>query len=179
MARVARDDRGAFEELVTKYQKKVINFVYRYTGNPSVAEELAQESFIRVYRAAGSYRPEARFTTWLFTIVRNICMNYKTREGRHDQQMDPEAASLQLSSSESNPETEALRREMRQKIQAAIQELPETLRAPLVLNHFNQMQYEEIAKILNLSLTAVKVRIHRAKAALAEKLRPLRESDRL
>lgn len=171
MMKVARGDRAAFEELVLKYQKKVINAVYRYVGNPSVAEELAQDVFVRVYRAAETYKPEARFSTWLFTIVRNICLNYRTREGKHDQQMDSETEPLLLTAA-NNPETEMMRKELRQRIQSALQELPETLRLPLVLNHFSQMQYEEIAKVLDISLSAVKVRIHRARLALAEKLKP-------
>lgn len=171
MGRVSGGDRQAFEELVTKYNTKVINTIYRYIGNPSVAEELAQDVFVRVYRAAESYKPEARFSTWLFTIVRNICLNYRTREGKYDQQMDSESEPQRLTSENNNPEAELLRKEMRRKIQKAISELPETLRLPLILNHFNQMQYVEIAKVLDLSLAAVKVRIHRAKLALADKLK--------
>lgn len=175
MRRVSRGDRPAFEELVVRHQRKVINFIYRYTGNPSVSEELAQDVFVRVYRAAESYKPEAKFSTWLFTIVRNICANYRTRQGKHDQQMDSETEPLRLESPGTSPEAEMLRKEMRAKIQAAIQELPETLRVPLILNYFNQMQYDEIARTLDLSLAAVKVRIHRARLALAEKLNPLRD----
>src|SRR5262249_25624904 len=173
MQRVAKEDRAAFEELVLKYQKKVINTIYRYTGNPGVAEELTQDVFVRVYRAAKNYRPEARFSTWLFTIVRNVCANYRTREGKYDRQMDSEAGPQLAGPAQHNPESDYQRKEVQQKIQQAIAELPESLRMPLVLNHFSQMQYEEIARVLNLSLAAVKVRIHRARLALVEKLSAL------
>jgi RNA polymerase sigma-70 factor (family 1) len=173
MQRVAKEDRAAFEELVLKYQRKVINTIYRYTGNPGVAEELAQDVFVRVFRAAKKYRPEARFSTWLFTIVRNVCANYRTREGKYDRQMDSEASPQLAGPAQQNPEADYLRKEVQQKIQQAIAELPESLRMPLILNHFSQMQYEEIARVLNLSLAAVKVRIHRARMALVEKLSAL------
>jgi RNA polymerase sigma factor (sigma-70 family) len=160
----------SFEELVLKHQKAVLNAAYRYTGNPSVAEELAQDVFVRVFRAARSYRPEARFSTWLFTIVRNVCMNYKMREGKQDHQMDPDNDLVVISQGQENPEQRAIRRELEQKIQRAIMSLPETLRLPLILSQFQQMPYEEIAKVLELSVAAVKVRIHRARNALAERL---------
>src|SRR3990172_784921 len=118
MLRVARGDRRAFEELMLKYQRAVVNTAYMYVGNPSVAEEFAQDVFLRVYRAASRYRPEARFSTWLFTIVRNVCMNYRTREGRYDRQMDPETeAVLEL---QENPESEMVKKERQRKIQEAI-----------------------------------------------------------
>src|SRR5262249_17063234 len=149
-----------------------LNTAYRYTGNPSVAEDLAQDVFVRVYRAAANYRPDAKFSTWLFTIVRNLCANYRTREGRYDQQMDPEADASAALPSQESPEDAVVRKELRQQIQNAIQSLPESLRMPLILHQFSGMQYEEVAKVLELSLAAVKVRIHRAKLSLAEKLRP-------
>jgi RNA polymerase sigma-70 factor (ECF subfamily) len=168
----------SFEELVLKHQKAVLNAAYRYTGNPSVAEELTQDVFVRVFRAAKSYRPEARFSTWLFTIVRNVCMNYKMREGKQDHQMDAENDLAEISQSQENPEQRAIRRELEEKIQKAIMSLPESLRMPLILSQFHQMPYEEVAKVLELSVAAVKVRIHRARNALAERLISSQKSDR-
>ncbi len=170
MLKAGRGNHQSFEELVLKHQKAVLNAAYRYTGNPSVAEELAQEVFVRVYRAASSYRPEARFSTWLFTIVRNVCSNYRMREGKRDYQMDPDADLPSISQSQENPEQRAMRRELEHKIQEAILSLPETLRLPLILSQFQQMPYEEIARVLELSVAAVKVRVHRARRALAERL---------
>lgn len=170
MLKAGKGSLQSFEELVLKHQKAVLNAAYRYTGNPSVAEELTQDVFVRVYRAASSYRPEARFSTWLFTIVRNVCMNYKMREGKQDHQMDPDNDLVTISQNQENPEQRAIRRELEQKIQDAIMSLPETLRLPLILSQFQQMPYEEIARVLELSVAAVKVRIHRARNALAERL---------
>jgi RNA polymerase sigma-70 factor (ECF subfamily) len=170
MLKAGKGDLQAFETLVLKHQKPVLNAAYRYTGNPSVAEELAQDVFVRVFRAAPSYRPEARFSTWLFTIVRNVCSNYRMREGKHDQQIDAEADLPSMSQDQENPEERAIRNELECKIQKAILALPESLRMPLILSQFQQLPYEEIARILELSVSAVKVRIFRARQALAEKL---------
>jgi len=178
MLKVGEGNLQSFEELVLKHQKAVLNAAYRYTGNPSVAEELTQDVFVRVFRAAKSYRPEARFSTWLFTIVRNVCMNYKMREGKQDHQMDADNDLTEVSQSQENPEQRAIRRELELKIQKAIMSLPETLRMPLILSQFHQMPYEEIAKVLELSVAAVKVRIHRARNALAERLIASEKSDR-
>lgn len=170
MLKAGEGNLQSFEELVLKHQKAVLNAAFRYTGNPSVAEELTQDVFVRVFRAAKSYRPEARFSTWLFTIVRNVCMNYKMREGKQDHQMDADNDLVEISQSQENPEQRAIRRELEMKIQEAIMSLPETLRMPLILSQFQQMPYEEIAKVLELSVAAVKVRIHRARNALAQRL---------
>lgn len=167
----------SFEELVLKHQKAVLNAAFRYTGNPSVAEELTQDVFVRVFRAAKSYRPEARFSTWLFTIVRNVCMNYKMREGKQDHQMDADNDLVEVSQNQENPEQRAIRRELEVKIQKAIMSLPESLRLPLILSQFQQMPYEEVAQALELSVAAVKVRIHRARNALAEILIASRKPD--
>jgi RNA polymerase sigma-70 factor, ECF subfamily len=178
MLKAGEGNLQSFEKLVLKHQKAVLNAAYRYTGNPSVAEELTQDVFVRVFRAAKSYRPEARFSTWLFTIVRNVCMNYKMREGKQDHQMDADNDLVEISQNQENPEQRAIRRELELKIQKAIMSLPESLRLPLILSQFQQMPYEEIAKVLELSVAAVKVRIHRARNALAERLISTQKSDR-
>jgi RNA polymerase sigma-70 factor, ECF subfamily len=178
MLKAGEGNLQSFEQLVLKHQKAVLNAAFRYTGNPSVAEELTQDVFVRVFRAAKSYRPEARFSTWLFTIVRNVCMNYKMREGKQDHQMDADNDFVEISQNQENPEERVIRRELEVKIQKAIMSLPETLRMPLILSQFQQMPYEEIAKVLELSVAAVKVRIHRARNALAERLVTPQKSDR-
>ncbi len=170
MLKAGTGDLQAFETLVLKHQKSVLNAAFRYTGNPSVAEELTQDIFVRVFRAAPTYRPEARFSTWLFTIVRNVCSNYRMREGKQDHQIDAEADLPSMSQDQENPEEKAIRHELESKIQKAVLALPESLRLPLILSQFQQMPYEEIAQVLELSVAAVKVRIFRARQALAEKL---------
>jgi RNA polymerase sigma-70 factor (ECF subfamily) len=170
MLKAGAGDLHSFEMLVIKYQKSVLNAAYRYTGNPSVAEELAQDVFVRVFRAAPTYKPEARFSTWLFTIVRNVCSNYRTREGKQDHQVDADADLPSIAKDDENPEQAAIRHELECKIQNAVLALPESLRLPLILSQFQQMPYEEIATVLDLSVAAIKVRIFRARQALAEKL---------
>jgi RNA polymerase sigma-70 factor (ECF subfamily) len=170
MLKAGAGDLNCFEQLVLKHQKSVLNAAYRYTGNPSVAEELAQDVFVRVFRAAATYKPEARFSTWLFTIVRNVCSNYRMRQGKQDHQMDAELDLSAISQNDENPEEAAMRNELESRIQKAILALPETLRLPLILSQFQQMSYEEIANVLELSVAAVKVRIFRARQVLAEKL---------
>ncbi|HJZ12773.1 MAG TPA: sigma-70 family RNA polymerase sigma factor [Acidobacteriota bacterium] len=172
MLRAAAGNQDAFEQLVVKYQRPVMNAAYRYTGNAAAAEELAQEVFIRVFRAAKNYRPEARFSTWLFTIVRNVCSNYRAREGKQDlaESIEAQSESIVLVSRHQDPQESVIRKEAEEKVQQAILTLPDSLRLPLVLHHFSNRSYEEIAAILDLSLSAVKVRIHRAKLALLEKL---------
>jgi RNA polymerase sigma-70 factor, ECF subfamily len=178
MLRAGKGDRQAFEQIVLKYQKSIINTAYRYTGNPSIAEDLAQEVFVRVYRAASSYKPSARFSTWLFTIARNTCSNYRQREGRLDHRTNTEVdLSLTLREEES-PESLLVRKQTELKVQDAVNQLPESLKTPLILNQFNQMSYDEIAKVMKISLTAVKVRIHRAKQTLADRLlRPAKPEE--
>jgi RNA polymerase sigma-70 factor (ECF subfamily) len=172
MLRVGQGDRVAFEHLLSKYQKMVIQTAFRYVGNPSVAEELAQDIFVRVFRAAPTYRPEARFTTWLFTIVRNVCANYRSRQGRYDGQMDSEI-DPSIAIEQFSPEDDIVREETKIKVRKAVAALPETLRSALILHQFNHLSYDEIAKILNISLSAVKVRIHRARLTLMEELKEL------
>ncbi len=173
MLRVSMGDRIAFESLVSKFQRSVINTAYRYTGNPSVAEELAQDVFVRMYRAAPAYKPEARFSTWLFTIVRNVCANYRERQGRFDRQMDPEADAYLTMQDADNPQDGLIRQEREKRIRNAVNSLPDSLRMPLVLHQFNHMAYDEVARVLQISLSAVKVRIHRARTALMEQLKDL------
>jgi RNA polymerase sigma-70 factor (ECF subfamily) len=173
MLRVADGDRSAFENLVLKYQKAILNTAFRFTGNPAVAEELAQDVFVRVYRAASGYRPEARFSTWLFTIVRNVCMNYRSREGKYDLQMDSELKQEMAAVDQPDPEESLIRIERRRKVRDAVKSLPETLRLPLILHQFQHLSYEEVAEVLEVSLAAVKVRIHRARIALVDELKEL------
>jgi RNA polymerase sigma factor, sigma-70 family len=173
MLRVVSGDRSAFENLVLKYQKAILNTAFRYTGNPAVAEELAQDVFVRVYRAASSYKPEARFSTWLFTIVRNVCMNYRSREGKYDLQMDSELKQEMTAEDQPDPEESLIRLERQRKVRDAVKSLPETLRLPLILHQFQHLSYEEVAEVLEVSLAAVKVRIHRARVALVDELKEL------
>lgn len=175
MLRVRGGDIDAFEVLVEKHQHSVVGTVARMLGNPSDAEDIAQQVFIRVWKSAARYEPSAKFTTWLMTITRNLVFNESRRRSRarvvrlHDenddgpvvQHADPDASS---------PADELLDAELREAVDTAISELPEKHRLAIVLRRYENMAYEEIAKVLKTSVPAVKSILFRARADLKEKL---------
>jgi RNA polymerase sigma-70 factor (ECF subfamily) len=175
MLRVRDGDIDAFESLVVKHQHSVIGTVARMMGNPSDSEDIAQQVFIRVWKSAVRYEPSAKFTTWLMTITRNLVFNESRRRSRarvvplHDdaddgptvQYADPEAGS---------PADDLLDAELRDAVDTAIAELPEKHRLAIILRRYENMAYEEIAKVLKTSVPAVKSILFRARADLKAKL---------
>jgi RNA polymerase sigma-70 factor (ECF subfamily) len=180
MLRVKRGDRAAFAALVEKYQQPVLNFLMRSLQDEAEAEDLAQNVFVQVWKSARRYRRTARFSTWLFTIARNLCLNELRRRARHP------AAPLEAAASETEtplpqrledrqtatPPEALLREELFQKVEAALAELPETQRAALLLCREEEFSYEDIAAILGCSLSATKSLIHRGRETLKQKLKP-------
>lgn len=182
--RAVHGDVPAFEELVRRYQDRIFNFALRYTGNPADAEEVAQEAFMKAYRALDRFRGDAKFSTWLFQITKNLCINRYHRKRRRmahrrisiQQRMDDEdAAPLQIESEEPGPQEEALRGELRERIEAGITELEPHYRAALVLRDIEGLDYAEIGQILDVPVGTVKSRIHRARNELQQILRPFLE----
>ena len=180
MLRVKRGDRAAFAELVDKYKQPVINFVYRSLRDEAEAEDLAQNVFLQVYKSRSRYKQTAKFSTWLFTIARNLCLNELRRRSRHpaesldeshaeneDQPARQFEDKSQMAASE-----EALHGELGQKIEEALAELPENQRSAILLCRQDDLSYEEIARVLRCSLSATKSLIHRGREALKEKLKP-------
>ncbi|MBM2829164.1 MAG: rpoE [Actinobacteria bacterium] len=160
--------RDAFEILFSRYHRKVIHFAYRMTGEQARAEEAAQETFLRVARAAGTWQPTARFSTWLYTIARRTTLNYIRDEKDEDKDGQP---ALQLPGPKAlNPEEMAWSAEVRERFAAALQRLPETYRAAFVLNRGEGLSYEEVASVLGITVQAVKSRIFRAREMLMESL---------
>jgi len=184
MLRVKRGDRGAFAELVGKYRQPLFNFICRTLRDEAESEDVAQNVFLQVYKSRQRYEPTARFSTWLFTIARNLCLNEIRRRTRHPAESIEEHAgeSEELPSRQYEdkknflPADSLLHRELARKIQAAISELPETQRSAILLCQQNELSYEEIAKILDCSLSATKSLIHRARETLKEKLKPYLQS---
>lgn len=180
MLRVKRGDRAAFAALVEKYQQPVLNFLRRSLQDEVEAEDLAQNVFVQAWKSARRYRRTARFSTWLFTIARNLCLNELRRRARHA------AASLESASGESEtplpqrledrqtvtPPEALLREELFQKVEAALAALPETQRTAILLCREEEFSYEEIAAILGCSLSATKSLIHRGRETLKQKLKP-------
>ena len=180
MLRVKGGDLRAFEDLVNKYKQPVTNLIYRMLGDAAEAEDLAQSVFVQVYKAADRYRVSAKFTTWLFTIARNLCLNEIRRRSRHPAESldaphpeyeDQPRHQFEDAKTDSPPDA-LLQGELEQKIQQALSELPESQRIAILLCRQDELSYEEIARVLGCSLSATKSLIHRGRETLKQKLKP-------
>jgi len=174
MRLVGEGDTGAFEELVEKHQALVAGTIGRMLGSNSDVEDIAQQVFIRVWKSARRYVPRAKFTTWLLKITRNLVFNELRRTKRRAQiplQSEPGTEDPPLKD-EMNlaPDASLLEVELRRTIEEAILQLPETQRMALVLRRYEQLSYEEIADVLELSVPAVKSVLFRARSELRERL---------
>ncbi|HXT42439.1 MAG TPA: sigma-70 family RNA polymerase sigma factor [Candidatus Angelobacter sp.] len=180
MLSVRRGDRRAFEELVNRYKQPVINFLYRTLGDPVEAEDLSQNVFLQVFKSADRYKVSAKFTTWLFTIARNLCLNEIRRRSRHPaESLDaphPEHDDQPLRQFEdarnSSPPDALLHGELEEKIQQALGELPDNQRLAILLCRQDELSYDDIARVLGCSLPATKSLIHRGRETLKQKLKP-------
>lgn len=180
MLRVKRGDLQAFAALVEKYKQPVMNLVYRTLPDATEAEDLAQNVFVQVNKSARRYKPSAKFSTWLFTIARNLCLNEIRRRTRHpadsiDQPAgtDADIAACQVPDTRfASPGDALLERELQAKVEEAIRALPDNQRMALLLCRQEELSYEEIARILGCSLSATKSLIHRARETLKERLKP-------
>jgi len=180
MLLVKQGDRRAFEALVEKYKQPVMNLIYRTLPDATEAEDLAQNVFVQVFKSAHRYEVSAKFTTWLFTIARNLCLNEIRRRSRHpadsmdvehpDNEEQPYRQYEDLKM-EAPPEM-LLHSELEQKIQEALAELPENQRTAILLFKDDEMSYEQIAEVLACSLSATKSLIHRGREVLKLKLKP-------
>ena len=174
MRLVGEGDTRAFEELVEKHQALVAGTIGRMLGSNSDVEDIAQQVFIRVWKSARRYVPRAKFTTWLLKITRNLVFNELRRTKRRAQvplQSEPGTDDPPLKD-ETNlaPDASLLEVELRRTIEEAILQLPETQRMALVLRRYEQLSYEEIADVLELSVPAVKSVLFRARSELRERL---------
>ncbi|HEY3913907.1 MAG TPA: sigma-70 family RNA polymerase sigma factor [Verrucomicrobiae bacterium] len=184
MLRVKGGDTLAFETLVEKYKRPVINVLFRMIRDLDEAEDLAQNVFIRVYQSADRYQASAKFSTWLFTIARHLCLNEIRRRGRHpaeslesSQQENEEQPAKQFEDSRTfSPPQAFLHEELERKIQEAVGDLPEKQRMAIVLCQQDELSYEEIAEVLECSLSATKSLIHRGRETLKLKLKPYLQS---
>jgi RNA polymerase sigma-70 factor (ECF subfamily) len=180
MLRVKQGDEEAFVQLVEKYKQPVLNFVQRTVRDATDAEDIAQTAFVQVYKSANRYRAAAKFSTWLFTIARNLCLNELRRRSRHPaDSMDalhPDQGDQPLRQFEDvknpTPPDSLLQGELEEKIQAALSTLPENQRTALLLCRQEELSYEEMAEILNCSVSAVKSLIHRGRETLKHTLKP-------
>ncbi|MFA6544278.1 MAG: sigma-70 family RNA polymerase sigma factor [Limisphaerales bacterium] len=181
MLRVKRGDRAAFEELVARYQQPVLNFIFRTLPDSAEAEDLAQGVFVQVWKSAARYEPAAKFSTWLFTIARNLCLNELRRRSRHPADSldapahsdsdEPRGHGIEDKREAAAPDT-LLRGELEAKVSEAVAALPENQRTALLLWQREEMAYEDIAEVLDCSLSAVKSLIHRSRETLKARLKP-------
>jgi RNA polymerase sigma-70 factor (ECF subfamily) len=178
MARIAEGDEYAFEILVHRHQTSILNLIYRFIGDRTQAKDLAQEVFLRVWQAAGSYQPKAKFTTWIYRITANLCFNglksarrkkwfsfnWFDEEGEH---------TIEETLSDGAPSAEdiLLEKERSRQISDALQSLPDNQRMALVLKRYDDLSYQEIAKVIGCSVPAVESLLVRAKRTLQEKLK--------
>ena len=180
MLRVKQGDRPAFEELVEKYKQPVMNLVYRTLPDATEAEDLAQHVFLQVFKSAHRYEVSAKFTTWLFTIARNLCLNEIRRRSRHpadsldetfaDNEEQPIRQPEDLKAL--SPPDSLLQDELEEKVEAALAELPEKQRTAILMCRGDEFSYEDIAKVLECSVSATKSLIHRGRETLKQKLKP-------
>lgn len=180
MLRVKDGDEHSFGVLLEKHRNPVIHFVYRMVQDRAVAEELSQEVFLRVYRSRASYEPSARFTTWLFRIATHLALNW-LRDGRKEkghQRLDAPARSEkdgELPAREVSDRTPSVEQRMvyqtkLQEVRAAIAMLPEKQRAAVLMHKYEEMEYSQIANVLDCSESAVKSLLFRAYETLRARL---------
>ena len=184
MERYRAGDEEAFTLLVRRHQQPLINFIARYINDRDGAEDLAQETFVRIFKAARRYKPgQAHFKTWMYHIASNLCKNELRNRGRRhryrvDNVVEGNSDSEQIDLIESapadagfQPEVALERKELLDAIQRAIAELPEQYRAPLVLRDLQGLSYDEISETLELRSGTTKSRINRARLMLKDKLK--------
>ncbi|OZI24818.1 RNA polymerase sigma factor RpoE [Bordetella genomosp. 7] len=184
VARVQRGDKKAFDLLVLKYQRKILRLLGRMIRDPAEVEDVAQEAFIKAYRALPQFRGESAFYTWLYRIAVNTARNWLASAGRRpsapnaieteDGETFNETDNL---TDISTPEAVLASREIAQTVNAVIEELPEELRTAIVLREIEGMSYEDIAQSMDCPIGTVRSRIFRAREAIASRLRPLLDTD--
>jgi len=175
IAAVATGDADAFETLVRKYERLVLSTAFRYLGDATAAEDAAQEIFIKVWRNAKRFRGKSSFSTWLYRVVVNHCLNAKSKRKHRETLPLDEAVAEESPNVEGQYEKERTARAVRE----AVEGLPGKQRIALILSKFDERSYKEIAEIMGMSLSSVESLIYRAKRNLRRKLAPLMERSPL
>ena len=186
MVQLAAGSHYAFEELLARYETQVITFCYAFMRSREGAEDIAQETFLRVFRNSSRYQPVAKFTTWLYKIAANLCIN-ELKKGKLRQTLsldepageDPEGTKIieRVASGDPSPLSDAERREAQHLIGKAIDHLPDDQRTTLVMVEYHHMQYQDIAEILGVTVSAIKMRVKRGRETLRETLKILQAQE--
>lgn len=180
MEKTAQGDLNAFKMIVEKYQDSIMNTIYRYIGDRFQAEDLTQEVFLRVFKSAKKYKPKAKFSTWLYRITVNLCLNYNRDKKKnpvislssHSKDDDREILEKVPASEEYRPDIILLKKERNAIIKKTIYSLPEKQRMAVILQRFEDLSYKEISKVMGCSVSAVESLLFRAKENLRKKLAP-------
>ena len=180
MGSVRLGNRHAFEVLINRHQRSVLNFIFRFLGNRTDAEDLTQEVFLRVWKAAGTYKPDAKFTTWLYRIATNLCINrqhairirklFVQSHVQEQIQNSKDSSIIGESAGILSPEERLIDSEQSVRLLNALIELPAKQRVAIVLRIYDEMSYQEIAQIMDRSLSSVDSLLIRAKKNLHRKL---------
>ncbi len=177
--RVQNGDKQAFNFLVIKYQNKICNLISRYAKNKGDVQDIAQEAFIKAYRALPSFRNESAFYTWLYRIAVNTAKNYVVAQGRRPPACDidaEDAANFENPGALkeiSNPENILLSEQLRQVVFSSIEALPDDLKMAITLREIDGLSYEEIAEVMDCPVGTVRSRIFRARESVDKNVRPL------
>lgn len=182
MSQLAQGSHFAFEELLSRYETAVITFCYAFMRSREASEDIAQETFMRVFRNSARYQPVAKFTTWLYKIAANLCIN-ELKKGKLRQSIslhesagpDPDGTKVieRIASGQDSPLTDVEKLEAKVLIGKAIDHLPDDQRTTLIMVDFHHMQYQDIAEILGVTVSAIKMRVKRARETLRETLKIL------
>jgi len=180
--RVQRGDSAAFDLLVRKYQHRIVGLIGRYIADWSECQDVAQETFLRAYRALGNFRGDAQFYTWLHRIAVNTAKNHLVSHNRRPPTDDIDvedaeqyASGMRLRDNDT-PERELMRQQLEQTVMRAVEALPEELRVAITLREVDGLSYEEIAARMDCPIGTVRSRIFRAREAIDQEMRPLMDS---
>jgi len=177
--RVQQGDKQAFDVLVLKYQNKIIQLIYRYVHDPDEARDVAQEAFIKAYKAIGRFRGDSAFYTWIYRIAINTAKNHLVASSRRPPKGDIDAQDAEQYEGAmglkeyATPERLLLKDEIQAAIATAIDELPDDLRTAIILRELEGLSYEEIAQTMECPIGTVRSRIFRARDAIDTRLKPL------
>ena len=169
-------DDHAFDRLMEQNRSRVLNLVYRFIGSRHEAEDLAQEVFLKIYRSRKRYEPRARFSTWLYRITANLCLNFRRDATRRDMlkistlEKEGERAQGILDPRSERPDLHQSREEIRKQVREALHQLPENQRMAIILAKYENLSYREIAEIVDSTEKAIKSLLHRARTTLRHKL---------
>lgn len=170
MLECQKDNLKAFNLIFRRYEKRIYNFSFRFVGDSLSAEEITLDTFMRVYRARKRYKPTARFSTWLYSIARNLCRDFSKAKSKYEVISEDICELNLVAASRSNPDEMLLKGELKVKVKEAINSLPQKQREVIIMSYYEGLTYPEIASILRCSPASVKMAAHRAYLKLRELL---------